>query len=143
MIERTEAADRTEATLKKLPTEKSDPAEPMEPIESTDPIELIDRTEPFELMDRTEPFDRRDRVEEPRALDTAPSWRIGERGRSDRALDCSGSAGCSLAKIDQGRGRIVVTARRPTQGQLLFGDPVLGPDMAGVAYGRRARSRRS
>jgi hypothetical protein len=80
MIERTDAADMTEATLTKLPTENSDPADPIEPIDSTDPIELMDRTEPLELMDRTEPSDRSDRVEVRWASDTPPSWLMAAEG---------------------------------------------------------------
>lgn len=66
MTERTDAAERTEATLRKLPIEKADPAEPMEPM---------DRTDPTELMDRTDPSDRRERTEERPASVTPPSWR--------------------------------------------------------------------
>lgn len=75
MTERTDAAERTEATLRKLPIEKADPAEPMEPMDRTDPTELMDRTDPTESMDRTDPSDRRERTEERPASVTPPSWR--------------------------------------------------------------------
>jgi hypothetical protein len=81
MIERTDAAESTEATLRKLPIEKRDPAEPMEPTDSTDPTELIDRMDPLELMDRIDPCDRRDRMEEPPTSVTPPSWRNRSWGR--------------------------------------------------------------
>lgn len=83
IIERTEAAESTEATLRKLPIEKTDPAEPMEPMDRTDPTELMDRIEPLELMDRIDPSDRRDRMEEPPASVTPPSWRTRSRTATD------------------------------------------------------------
>ena len=83
MTERTDAAESTEATLRKLPIEKADPAEPMEPTDRTDPTELIERIDPFELMDRIDPSDRRERIEEPPASVTPPSWRT----RSEPATD--------------------------------------------------------
>jgi len=95
MIERTDAAESTEATLRKLPIEQTDAAEPMEPMDSTDPTELMDRTDPFELMDRTDPSDRRDRAEGPLASVTPPSWRIPSR-----------------PAIDSGRVQLLLEARR-------------------------------
>jgi hypothetical protein len=92
MIDRADTAESTEATLRKLPMEKTDPAEPMEPMDRTDPTELIDRIDPFELMDRMDPSDRRDRIEGSRASGTPPSWRNWSRpatggGRVQLSLD--------------------------------------------------------
>jgi hypothetical protein len=72
MIERTDAADRTEPIPKKLPTDSTDAAEPMDPTERTDPIELIDRIDPVELIESNEPLDRTDNIDVPLASDIRP-----------------------------------------------------------------------
>jgi len=86
MIERIDAAESTEATLRKLPIEPMEAAEPMEPIDRTDPTELIDRIDPFELIDRIDPCDRRKRTELPASV-MPPSWRVRSRRRYRGGLD--------------------------------------------------------
>ena len=87
----------TEAMLKKLPTESTDPAEPIEPMDRTEPTELIERIDPLELIERSEPSDRIDRAEEPLALGTPPSCRI-RSGAPRTTTKVQLSVGARLAK---------------------------------------------
>jgi len=49
-----EVNERSEHTLRKLPTEPNDRADPIDPADKIDPTDPIDRIEPFELIDRME-----------------------------------------------------------------------------------------
>jgi hypothetical protein len=61
--DRSEAPERSDATLAKQPTENADPNEPMLPTDRIDPTDPTDRIDPFDLIDRiefSEPIDRID-----------------------------------------------------------------------------------
>ena len=58
-----EVKERSEHTLRKLPTEPNDRADPIDPADKIDPTDPIDRIEPFELIDRMEAVELTDHRE--------------------------------------------------------------------------------